>query len=409
MKLFHSTDVLIPKTNMEKWSVIACDQFTSQPQYWDKVRNNTEGEVSTINLILPESQIENASLEDIKKINDTMYEYLEKNIFEEYVDALIYVERTLLDGSQRCGIMGAIDLEEYEYVGEKKAAIRATEETVVERIPIRVAIRENAPIEIPHIILLCDDEEEILIKPFATSKNQFRKLYEFDLMEQGGHIVGWLINEEAKEIFMELLKKYEDRIRQKYKSIDDKPMYFAVGDGNHSLATAKACYEKEKKQTENNKSLKSRFAMVELENIHSNALCFEPIHRLISNVDVNNLLSDLEKEVGAVDGYKVSWYSNNQSGTISLDKSKHYLAIGVLQDFLDKYMKDKNGTMDYIHGKDAIMELSRKENTVAFILPEIDKRMLFRSIMADGSLPRKTFSIGHAVEKRYYLEARKIL
>ncbi len=412
MKIFMSADILLPNTDaMDKWAVIACDQFTSDRAYWNRVRQKAENAPSTINLILPEAELGTEQEEKhIAHINRTMLDYMDTDVFHEYKDSYIYVERTLEDGSVRKGLVGMVDLETYDFSVGSVSAIRATEKTVVERIPPRMRVRRDATVELPHILMLCDDHDKTLIEPLAEVRDNLRKLYDFDLMEDGGHITGWLVDGETANQFDARLDAYVSTVDQKYEGLDGVPMVFAVGDGNHSLATAKSCYEELKKlHPEMDLSAHpARYALVELENIHDEAQKFEPIHRVIFNTDPQKLLDTLKREACCEDGYAVRWYIGGQSGTIYLDKAKSELAVGVLQNFLDEYLQTNAGEIDYIHDDDALIELAQKPESVGFLLPGMEKSQLFRGVIADGALPRKTFSMGHAREKRYYLEGRKI-
>ncbi len=412
MNSFLPADILMPQVDsMEKWAVIACDQFTSDPAYWERVRKNAEGAPSTINLILPEAELgTEKEAEHTALINATMAEYLKNDVFKTYRNALVYVERTLENGTVRKGLVGMVDLDAYDYSTGSTSAIRATERTVVERIPPRMRVRRDAPIELPHILMLCDDHDKVLIEPIAEKKSGLTKLYDFELMEGGNHITGWLVDGEEAEAFNARLTDYTANVGKKYADLKGVPMVFAVGDGNHSLATAKSCYEELKAQNPgvDLSNHPARFALVELENIHDEAQVFEPIHRVITNCDPKALLEALKKEACADGGFEVRWYIGQESGTVSLDKFKSQLAVGVLQGFLDGYLKDNAGEIDYIHDDDALIGLARQENAIGFLLPAMEKSQLFRGVIADGILPRKTFSMGHSREKRYYLEGRKI-
>lgn len=412
MNAFLPADILIPRTNeMEKWAVIACDQFTSDQAYWDRVRENAKGAVSTINLILPEAELGTPmEAEHTAVINATMAQYMKDNVFTTYENSYVYVERTMENGSIRKGLVGMVDLDAYEYTAGATSAIRATERTVSERIPPRQRVRRDAPIELPHILMLCDDHEKKLIEPIGEKKDRLTKLYDFDLMEGGGHIAGWLVSGEDAAAFDKVLAAYSETVGEKYEGLRGTPMVFAVGDGNHSLATAKSCYEELKKNHPDADLSRhpARFALVELENIHDPALVFEPIHRVIFKTDVSKLLDTIDKEACAEGGYPVQWYAGDRSGTIYLDRAKSELAVGALQSFLDAYLKGNPGEIDYIHDDDALIALSKKENAIGFLLPAMEKSQLFRGVIADGVLPRKTFSMGHSREKRYYLEGRKI-
>ncbi len=412
MNAFLPADILLPKNApMEKWAVIACDQFTSDQAYWDRVRKNAEGSPSTINLILPEAELGTPSeAAHTALINKTMAEYLKDDVFTCYPHSLVYVERTLENGSIRPGLMGMVDLDAYDYSTGSTSAIRATEKTVVERIPPRQRVRRDAPIELPHILMLCDDHDKVLIEPIAAKKDSLKKLYDFDLMEGGGHITGWLVDGEEVKAFEDRLTEYSATVGKKYVGLPGVPMVFAVGDGNHSLATAKSCYEelKAKNPDKDLSAHPARFALVELENIHDPAQVFEPIHRIVAKTDPEKLLKTLEQSWCAEGGFPVKWFIGEKSGVVYLDKAKSQLAVGALQGFLDGYLKENAGEIDYIHDDDALIELAKQPDSIGFLLPAMEKSQLFRGVIADGILPRKTFSMGHAREKRYYLEGRKI-
>lgn len=388
--------------NLSAWAVIACDQFTSQPEYWENVQRLAGYSPSAYNLILPEAQLASATPQRIAQIHSAMHDYLEQNIFTEYRDSYIYVERTLLDGTIRPGIVGVIDLEEYDYTPGTSPRIRATELTVQERIPPRKAVRENAPLELSHVILLCDDDRKELIEPLRLSKHSMKNLYSFDLMLGGGKIQGWLVDGDHARAFNTRLASY---IKRKSRELS---LVFAVGDGNHSLAAAKSCYESQKAQGITNPL--ARYAMVELENIHDDALKFEPIHRIVKGVNPDELIAAVKNDV-CVGMFALSWpvkyYSHGKHGTFHIDQTKGASALIVLQ----KYLDEKGCNIDYIHDTDALITLSSESGSVGFELPPFDakaKSEFFRVISESGVLPRKTFSMGHAQEKRYYLEARRI-
>ena len=331
-----------------------------------------------------------------------MDEYLSQGIFTEYTASYIYVERTLLDGSIRHGIVGVIDLEEYDYSPGSTPLIRATELTVQERIPPRRAVRENASLELSHVILLCDDDRKELIEPLRLSRHSMRKLYSFDLMMGGGKIQGWLLEGDQAWAFNTRLAGY---IKRKSRELS---LVFAVGDGNHSLAAAKSCYENQKAQGIDNPL--ARYAMVELENIHDDAIKFEPIHRLVINIKPDELIADIKNNICTgmfSPSWPVKYYLRGRSGTLRLDKSKGASPLIVLQ----KYLDEKSYSIDYIHDTEALMKLCSSHDCVGFEMPAFDaeaKHDFFRVISESGVLPRKTFSMGHAQEKRYYLEARRI-
>lgn len=410
---FLPAEILLPKVeDMSKWAVIACDQFSSQPAYWERVQATAGDAPSTIHLILPEAQLgteqETALTE---QINRTMTDYLNRDLFTAYPDSFVYVERTLESGAIRKGLVGMVDLEAYDYSVGSTSDIRATEKTVVERIPPRMRVRKNAPLEFPHILMLADDHDKVLIEPIAAKKDSLKKLYDCMLMEDGGHIAGWLVNGPEAAAFMERLTAYTQTVDKKYTGLSGTPMVFAVGDGNHSLATAKACYEELKKAHpgEDLSQHPARYALVELENIHDEAQEFAPIHRVIVKTDAPALLQAVQDNICAKTGFPVEWYIGQDHGTIYLDQSKGQLAVGVLQTFLDQYLSQHDGETDYIHGDADLKELAAQDNAIGFLLPVMEKSQLFRGVIADGILPRKTFSMGHAREKRYYLEGRKIV
>lgn len=387
MSIFTAADILLPRVDsMEKWAVIACDQFASEPEYWNNARNFVKDAPSALNLIWPEAELADDADKRIGSINAAMKGYLEQELFQTYPDAFIYVERTLLSGKIRRGIVGALDLSSYDYRPDTDCPVRATEKTVVERIPPRVNIRKDAPLELPHVLLLCDDPAQIILGSIQT--DTLPVVYDFDLMQGGGHITGWLLQGKDADGLRSAIDRYE---------AIHKPVKYAVGDGNHSLASAKTCYEMSKNPA-------ARYALVELENIHDDSQEFEPIHRIIKDTDPKALLEALAAE----SGYPLQWFSGTESGTVMLRLADGQLPVGALQGFLDEYLSTRPGQTDYIHGDDSLKQLSSNENAIGFLLPPMEKAQLFPGIIADGVLPRKTFSMGHAQEKRYYLEARKI-
>ena len=411
MNIFGKADILLPaKADMHRWAVIACDQFTSDAAYWQRVRATAGKEASTIHMILPEADL--GSVDEsaaIAKINATMEQYLREDVFAAHPQSYIYVERVLLNGTVRPGLIGAVDLEEYDYHPGSTSRVRATEKTVLERIPPRQRVRKDASVEFPHVLMLCDDDQKQLIEPIAAVKDSLKKVYDFDLMEGGGHITGWLVDGETAEQFDQRLQHYFTSVPEKYADLNGAPVYLAVGDGNHSLATAKSCYETLKAENPgvDLSNHPARYALVELENIHDASQVFEPIHRILFHVDGEKLLQDIQS-ICAEDGYAIQYVMGQKEGTLYLDKAKGELAVAVLQEFLDRWMVDNSAEIDYIHGDEEVTELARQENAVGFLLPSMEKHQLFRGVISGGVLPRKTFSMGHAREKRYYLEGRKI-
>ncbi len=345
-----------------------------------------------------------------------MEQYIKDDIFDIYKNCYIYVERTLVNGTIRKGVVGIVDLEQYNYEKNANSYIRPTEETVLERIPPRVLIRQNAKLELSHILLFCDDSEKTLLEFLEQNKKQLQKVYDLDLMMDGSTLKGWLVQGEMATIFNEKIQQYEETIKKKYKQLEQEPMLYAVGDGNHSLATAKTCYEqlKEKYPKKDFSNHPARYAMVELENIHDEVQQFEPIHRVITNVDVLHLLQEMEQEIGIGEESKnieiipITYYYGEQQGILYIKENKNQFPVEIIQSFLDKYLKENQGDIDYIHGEDVLKQLSKQENSIGFVLSTIDKTQLFSEIIKNGVLPRKTFSMGHAKEKRYYMETREI-
>lgn len=411
MNVFTRTDILLPQNvEPERWAVIACDQFTSDPAYWQRVRKTAGDGPSTIHLILPEAELGGAGEgETVKAINAAMEQYLKEGVFRVYPDSYIYVERTLADGSVRPGLLGAVDLEAYDYNHGSESPIRATEKTVLERIPPRQRVRKDAAIELPHVLMLCDDDKMQLIEPIRELRDSLPKLYDFELMEQGGRIQGWLLQGDAAKAFDDRLTSFSAEIDSKYADLPGASVLLAVGDGNHSLATAKSCYEalKANNPGADLSNHPARYSLVELENIHDPSLVFAPIHRIVTKVNGEKLLADMAS-ICAEGGYGVEWVIGDKSGTLYLDRASGELAVAVLQEFLDQWLADNSGEIDYIHGDEEVRTLARQENAIGFLLPPMEKHQLFRGVISGGALPRKTFSMGHAREKRYYLEGRKI-
>ncbi len=411
MKLFGTADILLPKSaDMRRWAVIACDQFTSDAAYWQRVRQQAGQMPSTIHMILPEADLGNTDESAaISRINATMEQYLCKDVFTTYPQSYIYVERTLLNGTVRPGLIGAVDLEEYDYRPGSVSPIRATEKTVLERIPPRQRVRKDASLEFPHVLMLCDDDRKQLLEPIGARKDKLTKLYDFDLMEGGGHITGWLVNGDAAAEFDCIFKAYMDAVPARYADLEGTPVVLAVGDGNHSLATAKSCYEalKQANPGVDFSNHPARYALVELENIHDASQAFEPIHRILFHVNGKKLLEDMQAICGE-DGFVIEYVMGRERGKLCLDRNCGELAVAILQEYLDKWMTANPCEIDYIHGNEELAELAQQKNAIGFLLPPMEKHQLFRGVISGGVLPRKTFSMGHAREKRYYLEGRKI-
>ena len=418
------TDILIPNVGIDqkKWAVVACDQFTSQKEYWKEVEEYCKGAPSTDNLIFPECYLEDRDKDErIKSINNAMQKYLDEGVFRTLKDCFILVERTTESGT-RYGLMAALDLEKYSYAPDSVTPIRATEGTILSRIPPRKEIRKNAPLELPHIMVLLSDEKRKIIEPLVSKKASLEVVYDTPLMMNGGHLKGYLVNKE--EDFLSILEGFKALT----KSLNpNNPLLFAMGDGNHSLATAKSQWEdiKANLNEAEKETNPARYALVELENIFDEALFFEPIHRVFFNLDRKDFDASLEK---TAEGFSVKAVKDLEEIKSEINKGsqsfgyidstgyfvytmknpKSSTSAGTMQLVIDDLVPNKKADIDYIHGMDVTEELGRKSNNAGIILPEVSKETFFESILHDRAFPRKTFSIGHANEKRYYFEARKI-
>lgn len=415
---FKKANILLPKdADMHKWSVVACDQYTSEPKYWEEVENIVGDAPSTLKITLPEIYLERENVsERIQKINDEMDNLLNTNFFKTLSNSLVYLERTCSDGKVRKGIVGMVDLEDYSYEKGSQTLIRATEGTVLERIPPRVRVRENAKLELPHVMLLIDDEKKEIIEGLTDKVSSEDLVYDFDLMQNGGHIKGYKIPDNLTDAVFAGLEKLADKdnFEAKYNVKDKGVLLFSVGDGNHSLATAKACYENLKKvlPKEEYENHPARYALVEVVNLHSDALEFEPIHRVVFGVEPEKMIKEFKKfydiSTTAGEGQRIEYVYKDHSETLYIKNPKSNLAVGSLQIFIDEYIKSNGGKVDYIHGDDVIKKLGSEPGNIGFLLPNMKKTDLFKTVILDGALPRKTFSMGHSYDKRYYLEARKI-
>ncbi|MBE6844723.1 MAG: DUF1015 domain-containing protein [Ruminococcus sp.] len=413
---FRPADILIPNknVNINNWAVIACDQYTSEAEYWQQTEKIVENDLSTLNLILPEIFLENDNVADrIKNIHNNMDKYLADGIFDEYKNSMIYIERIQSNGILRAGILGMIDLEEYDFSKGSTSQVRATEATVIERIPPRVKIRDGASLELPHIMILIDDENKTVIEPLENDKNKMQKLYDFELMQNGGKISGYLIdNDKCSDIISKLdILGDAEGFRKKYNCSDI--LLYAMGDGNHSLATAKEFYEQLKKNNPDKdfSNHPARYALAEIVNLHSPALDFEAIHRIITDADTDKLFSEMTNTLGLSETpseQSFTYILNGIEKTLYIHNKNSNLTVGSLQNFLDKYLSENKGKIDYIHGTDTVRNLAKQKNSIGFILPDMAKSELFPTVIKDGALPRKTFSMGHAEDKRYYIECRKI-
>ena len=418
---FSPADILLPHDcGLTKWAVVACDQYTSQPEYWERVDQYVGDAPSTLRLILPESKLESDNVdEEIQKINATMEQYLQEERLRPVEDAMIFVERKLANGKTRLGLLGKLDLEEYSYEKGSGTPIRATEGTVLSRIPPRMKVRENAPIELPHIMVLIDDPDKKIIEPLLSkeSKKQMQMIYSTTLMEKGGRVSGWLLSKEQADKVCQQLTDLGDPERfAKFYHAEGKPVLtYAMGDGNHSLATAKACWEELKAtlSPEERETHPARYALVELVNLHDDSLEFESIHRVLFGVDPKKLLADFlaaypGAHYGEGEGHQITYVLPEETGVITVPNPTAQLEVGTLQSFLDRYLEENGGKIDYIHGEDVVRQLASQPDSIGFLLPGMGKDQLFPTVIFDGALPRKTFSMGEAHDKRFYLEARKI-
>lgn len=413
---FQPGNILLPdRADLTKWSVVACDQYTSQPEYWKAVSDFVGDAPSTLHITLPEIYLEGEDVDArIAGINRTMQQYLDTGILREIAGKYIYVERTQRDGVVRHGLMGVVDLECYDYRKGSQTLIRATEGTVLERIPPRVRVREHAALELPHIMLLIDDAQRTVIEPLCEEKARFETAYDFDLMQDSGSLRGYIVDDAAEKRIDAALQTLADpaAFHQKYQVPEDKGvLLFAVGDGNHSLATAKECYERIKAALPPEKASAhpARYALVELTNVHDAALQFEPIHRVVFDVDPQAMMEELAKYYELSDaGQAFTCVIGDTKRTVHIKNPPSNLAVGTLQKFIDDYLTHHGGRVDYIHGDDVVEELAHDPKNIGFLLPPMAKEELFPTVILDGALPRKTFSMGHAYDKRFYLEARKI-
>ncbi len=415
---FFPADICLPDftaVDGERWAVIACDQFTSEPLYWETAREFIGDAPSTLELVLPEVYLSESEAR-VPVINEKMREY-EKDILKTQKDAMIFVERTQDDGNIRRGIVGRVDLEAYDYKKGSDALIRATEGTVLERIPPRVAIRRNASLELPHVMLLIDDPMKTVIEPLIEKKAALSPAYDFDLMQGGGHITGYFLGKEEQDAVDQALAALvtPEAMGARYGDGALSPLLFAVGDGNHSLASAKAMYEEVKAAigAEAAKTHPSRYALCEVVNLHDEALLFEPIYRAVFGADRAELLSALSDYAEGLSGkeaaQRVEILYGDTREELVFSHPVMQLTVGTLQAFLDEYVKSHAGvTVDYIHDEASVEGLVRDEGAIGFLFSGIEKPQLFKTVIYDGVLPRKTFSMGNARGKRYYLEARKI-
>lgn len=396
MRIFDKTDILIPQNvDMGKWACVACDQYTSEPEYWEAVENIVSEVPSTLRMMLPEAYLETR---DNKENSEMMYSYMNKylanDVFKCYEDSLIYVERTLESGLCRLGLVGAIDLDCYDWAEGTNTPVRATEGTIESRLPTRVNIRIEAPIEMPHIMVFINDPSMEII----PSAKGGEVVYDFDLMQRGGHIMGSLVSD-------------TEAVLSKLDAMSGSITY-AMGDGNHSLAAAKKTWEKIKENlTEEEKmSHPAKYALVELVNIHDEAVTIEPIHRLVFGTVAETFVEKaMEVFPASETGKEILVKSGEVETKILVPNVTIGELVDMVENFCKAYIADNGGEIDYIHGDDTTLKLGAKPNSGVVLIPAMDKSEVFSSVEKSGPFPRKSFSIGHAQDKRYYLECRKIV
>ena len=400
-----------PQVSPETWACIACDQYTSEPEYWEKAFETAGDAPSALRLILPEVNLKQSE-QLIPGIHATMARYLREGLLAPAVDpGFILCERTVPSGT-RLGLVCAVDLEQYSFEKGEKPLVRPTEQTIASRLPPRLVIRRGAPVELTHIMILIDDPECTVLEPLQARKNSLRKLYDFDLMMNGGHLKGWAVDRADD------LDRVDRTMNRLLDSLGDDPLLLAVGDGNHSLATAKAYWNelKEHLSEEERENHPARFALCEIVNIHDNALLFEPIHRVITGTDPGDLLKDWQKytakkgmTLNAAEGHRFTMVSEKGDQIITVGHPEGAIPCETIQKYLDDFLvRNPKAEIDYIHGEQSLRALARKPGSVGFLLPEINKRNFFSDVKKLGVLPRKTFSMGEADEKRFYMEAKEI-
>ena len=401
-----------PGVKHETWACIACDQYTSEPEYWQKAFACAGDAPSAIRLILPEYDLKNSETL-IPQIHKAMADYLAKGLLAPAVDpGFILCERTIASGT-RLGLVCAVDLEQYSFEKGSLPLIRPTEQTITDRLPPRLKIRRGAPVKLTHIMILIDDPDRTVLEPLQAAKASLRKVYNFDLMMGGGRLAGWAVDGDA------MLKQVDRSLNALLDTKGEHPLLLAVGDGNHSLATAKAYWNeiREGLNEAERETHPARFALCEIVNIHDEALLFEPIHRIVIGTGRAEILSAWKQyaaERGMVleqdgEGHRFTVVAADGEETVVVKDPEGAIPCETVQKFLDDFLSKHPGTgIDFIHGEGSLRALAAKPETVGFLLPEIDKHTFFEDVKKLGVLPRKTFSMGEADEKRFYMEAKRI-
>lgn len=396
--------VLLPKdVAMDKWAVIACDQYTTDVGYWRALDSFVKDAPSTLRLIFPEIYLSENIDSRISSINAAMKLYSESGIFRE-VNAYVLTERTLPDGRKRVGLITCVDLEEYSYVSPS-GTIRPTEETIEERLPVRIHIRENAPLELPHILLLMDDEKKSVIEPVYAKRQNLEKLYDFDLNMNGGHICGYAVPYDMIPVSLFDALLSPELQTEKYGK--DAGILFAVGDGNHSMATAKKCWEKVKTtlSEEEIKNHPARYALVEVLNVYDDALDFLPIHRVVSGTDENSFIDGLSAVLSGEGFITVATRDGERRLSCPVDAEKTIIAV---QTYLEKMRSETGLKIEYVHEPEQVISDVKKNGGVGIFMPHFPKNKLFDYVVNVGKLPKKAFSIGEEKTKKYYIEAKRI-
>ena len=405
--------ILLPAPSVphETWACIACDQYTSEPEYWRKAYDIVGSAPSALRLILPEVNLKQSE-QLIPGIHAAMADYLREGLLVPAVDpGFVLCERTVPAGN-RLGLVCAVDLEQYSFEKGSLPLVRPTEQTIASRLPPRLVIRRGAPVELTHIMILIDDPGRTVLEPLQAKKDSLRKLYDFDLMMNGGHLKGWAVDAE------EDLRHVDDALSALLAKLGENPLLLAVGDGNHSLATAKAYWEELKQglSPEEQANHPARFALCEIVNIHDSALLFEPIHRVVTGTDPAALLQDWQAyaagrgmTLDAAEGHAFTVVCADGDTAVTVGNPEGAIPCETIQKFLDDFLaRHPEAEIDYIHGEQSLRALASRPGAVGFLLPEIDKNSFFSDVKKLGVLPRKTFSMGEADEKRFYMEAKKI-
>ncbi len=400
-----------PSVPRETWACIACDQYTSEPEYWRKAFETAGDAPSALRLILPEVYLKDSAAR-IPVIHETMAQYLRDGLLTPAVDpGFILCERTVPSGT-RLGLVCAVDLEQYSFEKGSLPLVRPTEQTIASRLPPRLVIRRGAPVELTHIMILIDDPDRTVLEPLQARKDSLRKLYDFDLMMNGGHLKGWAVDS------AEDLARVDNAMNRLLDALGADPLLLAVGDGNHSLATAKAYWNelREGLSEAERENHPARYALCEIVNIHDEALLFEPIHRVVTGTSAEGLLADWQAyaaargmTLDAAEGHAFTVVSAYGDTAVTVGNPEGAIPCETVQKYLDDFLaRHPEAEIDYIHGEQSLRTLAAAPGAVGFLLPEIDKKSFFIDVKKLGVLPRKTFSMGEADEKRFYMEAKEI-